>query len=313
MFRSRLIPSVLLLLAVAVAAPGVAAPRGSRKATRAPRITIATWNGNWFPSGRAEHRAHPDVEAATTVAAGKMLAASLRAADPTGSNAVILVLNEIRGPRSASNLIERTGIPGLRLASISAYRRRDRFDAQQDVIATTLPVVDHGWSTWRSEKRETPPRGYAYADIVLDPAVTARVYAVHLKSNYGATTKEARELNRTKRTHAVEQLVGQDKKRRYVIVAGDMNADAWRKEFAEESIFGLFADAGFDNHLAALPPERRGTHPSATHGDSALDYIMTRGFVLEGEPHIEPAQDLSDHSALSLVISPKRAANASPR
>ena len=308
----RFVSSLVLLLVVAVAASGDAAPRGSRKAARGSRatsheqrITVATWNGNWFPSGRAEHRAHPDVEAATAAAAGRMLAASLRAADPTGSNAVILVLNEIRGPRSASNLIERVGIPGLRLASISAYRRRDRFDQQQDVIATTLPVVDHGWSTWRNEKRETPPRGYAYADVVVSPAVTARVYAVHLKSNYGATTKETRELNRAKRAHAVEQLVGQDKKRRYVIVAGDMNADAWRKEFAEESIFGLFAGAGFDNHLAALPPERRGTHPSASHGDSALDYIMTRGFVLEGEPCIEPAQDLSDHSALSLVVSPK--------
>ena len=300
-------------MVVAVAASGDAAPRGKRATSRtpratsrAPRTTIVTWNGNWFPSGRAEHRAHPDVEAATTVAAGRMLAASLRAADPSGSNAVILVLNEIRGPRSASNLIERVGIPGLRLASISAYRRRDRFDQQQDIIATTLPVVDHGWSTWRSEKRETPPRGYAYADVVVSPAVTARVYAVHLKSNYGATTKETRELNRAKRAHAVEQLVGQDKKRRYVIVAGDMNADAWRKEFAEESIFGLFAGAGFDNHLAALPPDRRGTHPSASHGDSALDYIMTRGFVLEGEPCIEPAQDLSDHSALSLAVSPRR-------
>ena len=309
----RFVSSLVLLLVVAVAASGDAAPRGKRATSRTPRttsheqrITVATWNGNWFPSGRAEHRAHPDVEAATAAAAGRMLAASLRAADPTGSNAVILVLNEIRGPRSASNLIERVGIPGLRLASISAYRRRDRFDQQQDVIATTLPVVDHGWSTWRNEKRETPPRGYAYADVVLEPAVTARVYAVHLKSNYGATTKEVRELNRAKRAHAVEQLVGQDKKRRYVIVAGDMNADAWRKEFAEESIFGLFADAGFDNHLAALPPERRGTHPSASHGDSALDYIMTRGFVLEGEPCIEPAQDLSDHSALSLVVSPRR-------
>ena len=301
----RFVSSLVLLLVVAVAASGDAAPRGKRATSRAPRTTIVTWNGNWFPSGRAEHRAHPDVEAATTVAAGKLLAASLRAADPTGSNAVILVLNEVRGPRSASNLIERVGIPGLRLASISAYRRRDRFDQQQDVIATTLPVVDQGWSTWHSAKRETPPRGYAYADVVLSPAVTARVYAVHLKSNYGATTKETRELNRAKRTHAVEQLVGQNKKRRYVIVAGDMNADAWRKEFAEESIFGLFAGAGFDNHLAALPPERRGTHPSARHGDSALDYIMTRGFVLQGEPCIEPAQGLSDHSALSLVVSPK--------
>ena len=70
----RFLPSVLLLLAVVVAAPGVAAPRGRRAASPKPRITIATWNGNWFPSGRAEHRAHPDVEAATTVAAGKLLA-----------------------------------------------------------------------------------------------------------------------------------------------------------------------------------------------------------------------------------------------
>ena len=26
-------------------------------------VVVGTWNGNWFPSGRAEHRAHPDVEA----------------------------------------------------------------------------------------------------------------------------------------------------------------------------------------------------------------------------------------------------------
>ena len=32
-------------------------------------VVVGTWNGNWFPSGRAEHRAHPDVEAATSAAA----------------------------------------------------------------------------------------------------------------------------------------------------------------------------------------------------------------------------------------------------
>lgn len=281
--------------------------------TAAASVTVATWNGNWFPSGRAEHRAHPDVEEATTIAAAKMLAAALHAANPSGSNDVILILNEIRGPRAASNLISRIGIPSLRLASISGYRRRDRFDQQQDVIATTLPVAESGWSTWRNAKSETPPRGYAYADLVIEPAVTARVYAVHLKSNYGATTDEARALNRAKRTHAVEQLVAQDKKRRHVIVAGDLNADAWRKEFVDERIFALFAKAGFLNHLAVLPPQSRYTHPSRSHGDSALDYILSRGFRLEGQPHIEPAQDLSDHSALSLVISPKRVSNASPR
>ena len=115
-------------------------------------------------------------------------------------------------------------------------------------------------------------------------------------------------MHRDKRTVAVEHLLAHAAdfgRAGPVLVGGDMNADAWRKEFAEESIFGLFAGAGFDNHLAALPPERRGTHPSARHGDSALDYIMTRGFVLQGEPCIEPAQGLSDHSALSLVVSPK--------
>ena len=25
-------------------------------------VVVGTWNGNWFPTGRAEHRAHPDVE-----------------------------------------------------------------------------------------------------------------------------------------------------------------------------------------------------------------------------------------------------------
>ena len=270
--------------------------------TAAP-VTVVTWNGNWFPSGRAEHRAHPDVEEATAVAASKMLSSAIHAADPSGSNDVILVLNEIRGPRAASNLISRIGIPALRLASISGYRRRDRYDQQQDVIATTLPVAESGWSTWRNCKSETPPRGYAYADVVIEPTVTARVYAVHLKSNYGATTAEARELNRAKRTHAVEQLVSQDKKRRHVIVAGDLNVDAWRKEFADERIFALFAESGYLNHLAVLPPKCRYTHPNRRHGNSALDYILSRGFRLEGQPHIEPAQDLSDHSALVTILS----------
>ena len=58
-------------------------------------VVVGTWNGNWFPSGRAEHRAHPDVEAATITAAAKMLANGLKAVDPAGTNDVILCLNEI--------------------------------------------------------------------------------------------------------------------------------------------------------------------------------------------------------------------------
>ena len=72
-------------------------------------IVVGTWNGNWFPSGRAEHRAHPDVEAATISASANMLAGGLKAVDPLGTNDVILCLNEIRGLKAASNLVAQIG------------------------------------------------------------------------------------------------------------------------------------------------------------------------------------------------------------
>ena len=270
-------------------------------------VVVGTWNGNWFPSGRAEHRAHPDVEDATTTAAAKMLARGLSEIDPSGTNDVILCLHEMRGPRAASNLVARIGRSGLRVVVVSGYRRRDRFDQQQDVIATTLPVAHASWSRWRNAGKETPPRGYAFAAVVLEPAVTANVYAVHLKSNYGGNTKEKRDLNRAKRTHSIEQIVEQERPRRGrkaqpVIVAGDMNADKWRAEFGEERIFDALAAAGFGNPIELLPANARGTYPSKTHGDSALDYIFVRGLNGRTPPRIVPNDGLSDHCALFALL-----------
>lgn len=271
-------------------------------------VVVGTWNGNWFPSGRAEHRAHPDVEDATITAVAQMLARGLDAVDPMRTNDVILCLNEIRGPRVASNLVARIGRTNLVVASISGYRRRDRFDQQQDVVATTLPVVEKGWKKWTPAGKRTPPRGYAFAALRLDPATTAAVYAVHLKSNYRAKGREAKELNRDKRTIAVEQLLAQETRdgrgRRPVLVAGDMNADKWRAEFADEKIFGLFDAAGFLNLLAILPPESRGTHPSRRYGDSALDYIFARGLRPVATPRLVPSEALSDHNAFFAVLAP---------
>ena len=272
-------------------------------------LVVGTWNGNWFPSGRAEHRAHPDVEDATTTAAARMLAAGLNAIDPAGTNDVILCLNEIRGPRAASNLISRIGRKGLRFAVISGYRRRDRFDQQQDVIATTLPVVEAHWSRWRNAKEVTPPRGYAFAAVVVSPVVTANVYAVHLKSDYGANTPEKLAANREKRSRAIRQLVDQERPRRRcparaVIVAGDLNADRWAKSYAEERIFDQLEKAGFTNTLEFLPPDARGTHPSRRYGNSALDYVLVRGLKPIGLPCIIPNDALSDHCALFATLEP---------
>ena len=263
-------------------------------------VVIGTWNGNWFPSGRAEHRAHPDVEEATSFAAAKMLARGLAEIDPSGTNDVILCLHEMRGPRAASNLVARIGRRGLRVVSVSGYRRRDRYDQQQDAIATTLPVASASWSKWKVAGKETPPRGFAFVSVVAGHSVTANVYAVHLKSNYGATTPELRALNRAKRARAAAELVAIEKGS-HVIVAGDMNADRWRKEFAEERLFSIFERAGFGNPLVQLPAEARGTHPSARYGDSALDYVFARGFESR-RPTIVPNDGLSDHYALFVEL-----------
>ena len=272
-------------------------------------VVVGTWNGNWFPSGRAEHRAHPDVEAATSAASAKMLAQGLKEIDPEGTNDVILCLNEIRGPRAATNLLAQIGRKDLRMAVITGYRRRDRFDQQQDVIATTLPVAAAHWSKWKDAGKNTPPRGYAFAAVVIDPATTARVYAVHLKSNYGATTDEIKASNRAKRTASALQLVesekpprGKNKPSVPVIVAGDMNADKWDKDFADEQLFPILEEAGFGNALESLPPESRGTLPSRKYGDAALDYVFFRGFSAAGLPRIVSNDGLSDHQALFVLL-----------
>ena len=277
-------------------------------------VVVGTWNANWFPSGRAKHRAHPDVEAATVSTAAKMLADGLRTMDPAGTNDVILCLNEIRGPKAASNLVAQIGRKDLRVAVVSGYRWSDRFDEQQDVIATTLPVVEAHWSRWKGKGKSLPPRGYAFAAVVVDPATTANVYAVHLKSNYRAKTAEMRQENREKRTRAIEQVVGQERKKRGrsqrpVVLAGDMNADKWGKGFADETLFGLLETAGFENLLERLPPKARGTHPSERYGDSALDYVFARGFDSADLPRIVPNDGLSDHCALFVLLSSPKSAD----
>lgn len=267
-------------------------------------LVVGTWNGNWFPSGRAEHRAHPEVEAETIATAGRLLASGLAAVDPKGSDDVILTVSEIRNRDVAEALAQAIGKPGLKVASISAYRRRDRFDQQQDVILTTLPVSDSCWSTFRRAKAETPPRGYAYAALLLNPATTAAVYSVHLKSNYGATTPEIMALNRAKRTRAIDEILILSKNDPLVFLGGDFNADRWSDSFAEETIFSSLAAFGYANLLARLPSENRATYRSRRYGDSCLDYLMTRGFDLVGNPVIIPTEAVSDHAAVFARIKP---------
>ena len=270
-------------------------------------IVVGTWNAQWFPSGRAKHRAHPDVEAATVKAAGAFLKSGIDRLDPAGTNDIILCVGEVRGPAAARALCAAIGRTNLAVAVVSAYRWRDRFDEQQDVILSTLPVAQSNWSVWKEKGGVRPPRGYAHAKLVVSPCVTAAVYAVHLKSNYHANTEAKRADNRLKRSVAVEQLTAQvrpsrRRKGESVIIAGDFNADKWSGEFAGEPMFALLDMAGFENVLARLAPSARVTHPNRSWGDSVLDYIFLRGFTPIGLAVVPPAEGLSDHNPVFQLV-----------
>ena len=117
-------------------------------------------------------------------------------------------------------------------------------------------------------------------------------------------------MNREKRARAIAQVVEQEKRKRGrpfrpVVLAGDMNADKWRKEFAEEEIFGILEGAEYANPLGDLPAKARGTHPSRKWGDSALDYIFCRGLKPVDVPRIIPNDGLSDHYALFVLLGGK--------
>ena len=278
-------------------------------------VTVGTWNGEWFPSGRAEHRAAPEIEQGAVRAAARMLREGLAKADPAGTNDLVLCFNEFRrdidGTSVAAQLCRELGRADLRVAVVSGYRRRDRFDQQQDVIVTTLPVAEANWSAWKRARdwSDTPPRGYARAKVVVSPSVTATVYAVHLKSNYGQTTEEAAVANRRKRALAVGQILQQEKPRRGrsapVILAGDLNADRWG-EGSNEVFFAELADAGFTDTLGLLPPGRRATYPGkGRFANLALDYIMVRGFAPAGPPCIVSGAGVSDHDAVFVTLDPE--------
>ena len=273
-------------------------------------LVVGTWNGQWFPSGRAEHRASEKVERDTIRAAGQMLRDGLARIDPTGREDVVLCLSEIRDAVTAEALCREIGRTNLSVTVVTAYRRRDRFDQQQDVIMTTLPVVNGCWSRWKTWKYAQPPRGYARADVVVSPAVTATVYAVHLKSNYGQTTEAIAKENRLKRGRAIGQLVDQErpKRGRYrapVIIAGDFNADRFSPEFASEPLFKVLAAADFSDSFDGLAAAERVTYPGrGRRAGSTLDYVVSRGLFPQGPPIVVPAFGISDHNAVFVRLAP---------
>ena len=262
-------------------------------------VLVGTWNLQWFPSGRAEHRASQRVEEANTADAAEVVRNGFGK-----RKGVILFFQEIRGEEAASNLVVAIGAKGLKLAAVTAFREYDRrMSWQQMAIATDYPVLDASFARWTRTKKVVAPRGYAYALLDCGKDGIVACFSVHLKSNYGAKTDEQKRLNSAKREICAKQLVDIAKKLRApdgrevsrVIIAGDFNADAF-VEGGGEATFKHLVAAGFENCWEGAPLSERGTHPGRFKWpDSTIDYIFHRGFERQKMRRLSPQVPLSDH------------------
>ncbi len=267
-------------------------------------VLCGTWNLKWFPSGRAEHRASERVEAANHADAADVVRAGLKTHMKEGDG-IILFFQEMRDGPVFSNLVATIGWDGLKMASISSFRERDnRLGWQQCAIATTLPVIDSGFSYWKHPRKIYPPRGYAYA--LLDGGKDGLIacYCVHLKSNYGATTDSIRQSNVQKREVCAEQLVAVAKRLKapdgrkveHVLIGGDFNGDPYNSRYGEEKTASILLDAGFKDGWDGVPLEERVTHPgSRRNPDSTLDFVYFCGFDACTLRFSAPEVPLSDH------------------
>ena len=274
-------------------------------------IVCGTWNLKWFPSGRAEHRAGAEKESANTSEAARILSESVSAMRGNPGDGVIVFLQELRDGTCATSLVERTGIKDLRVASVSAFKNRDRrLGWQQCAIATTLPVLASGFSLWRQSHGQIPPRGYAWALLECDGGPVACL-CVHLKSNYGDVTDIDRMSTWLKRMVSAAQLMEDatalaapdGRRARRFIVAGDFNTDVYAPEFdAEKTVRMFFAD-GWRDAFEGVAEADRATHPGrGRYRSSILDYILLKNWDAPSARRIFPASAVSDHNAVFVRI-----------
>lgn len=259
-------------------------------------VLAGTWNLKWFPSGRAEHRASPRMEAANVSDAADVIRANLR----RGRSGRVLFLQELRDPLTCSNLISAIRDRNLHVAVATAYRdsRDNRLQWQQMAIVTDLPVIEADWRYARKAGRKFVPRGYAYA--LLDGGKEGRIacFCVHLKSNYGAYKVEDVKANAAKRLACIRQVLEAAAKvaAERTIIAGDFNADRFQLQFKDEGTFCVMEAAGFADSWEGASPAERGTHPGSTrYPDSTLDYVFHKGFRRIASRRLAPLDFVSDH------------------
>ena len=264
-------------------------------------VLVGSWNLKWFPSGRAEHRASPRVEAANIADAADVIRAHLKG---TGR---IMFLQEMRDANACSNLVNAIGDTNLKVAVASAFRdfRDNRLQWQQLGIVSDLPVIKTAWRYSKRSEGLFVPRGYAYALLDGGKEGLIACFCVHLKSNYGARRAERKKENMLKRAATIRQVLDavKDCKADRILIAGDFNSDRFQDSFRDETIFAMLESSGFKDGWEGVAHPERGTHPGNTrYPDSTLDYVFYDGYLRCSSRSLAPAVPVSDHRMFTMLL-----------
>ena len=259
-------------------------------------VRIAAWNLQWFPGktpngGAAEERGN-HISAVIS---------ELKAID-----ADILLLQEIRDPAGLQVII--SAMPEYSLDVVSDFSG----NLEVAILSRAPAKATEGFMQAFEEGEEAkPPRGFAYATVMLTDEAVLAVYSVHLKSNSGGieeTTPKREESARQLIAHCngLKERFENEGKAFYAVIGGDFNSDPTSEKWAEDGTLSIVQDAGFK--WAGQGVAREELISWLTDGrypDAVFDHMMVmapEGYEFSQSSTHKTDRSVSDHRAVILQL-----------
>jgi endonuclease/exonuclease/phosphatase family metal-dependent hydrolase len=198
-------------------------------------LRIAAGNLQWFPG-----KTPSGGTAAEQAAHVSAVISELKAID-----ADIVLLQEIRDPAALQEIIK--AIPEYSLDVVSDFRG----NLEVAILSRAPAKATEGFMQAFEEGEDAnPPRGFAYATVMLTDESVLAVYSVHLKSNSGGieeTTPKREESARQLIAHCngLKERFEKQGKTFYAVIGGDFNSDPTSEKWAEDDTLRMIQDAGF--------------------------------------------------------------------
>ena len=156
-----------------------------------------------------------------------------------------------------------------------------------------------------------PPRGFAYATVMLTDESVLAVYSVHLKSNSGGieeTTPKREESARQLVAHCdgLKKRFEKEGKTFYAVIGGDFNSDPTSEKWSEDDTLRMIQDAGFKWTGQGVAREdliswlTDGRYP-----DAVFDHMMVmapEGYAVSQSSTHRTDRSVSDHRAVILEL-----------